>query len=218
MSMTIIITGLTMVFVSVIAGAWGVVASDFVQTLVVAVVSIACAVVALIKVGGPVALVTNFPSGFVLGPDMNCGLLLVGTFVFFLCKQLITIMNLHDAFRFLTAKDSVNARKAALLAMALMGVGSIIWFIPPWASAILYPDAASAYPEMGNKAGDAIYLVFARNAMPVGTVGLLLAGLFAASMSSMDSALNKNSGILVRSIYQPYLAKRGRQMIKNSSD
>lgn len=211
MSMTIIITGLTMVFVSVIAGAWGVVASDFVQTLVVAVVSIACAVVALIKVGGPVALVTNFPSGFVLGPDMNCGLLLVGTFVFFLCKQLITIMNLHDAFRFLTAKDSVNARKAALLAMALMGVGSIIWFIPPWASAILYPDAASAYPEIGNKAGDAIYLVFARNAMPVGTVGLLLAGLFAASMSSMDSALNKNSGILVRSIYQPYLAKRGRQ-------
>ena len=92
-----------------------------------------------------------------------------------------------------------------------MGVGSIIWFIPPWASATLYPDAPSAYPEMGNKAGDAIYLVFARNAMPAGTVGLLLAGLFAASMSSMDSALNKNSGIFVRSIYQPYLANRGRQ-------
>ena len=38
-----------------------------------------------------------------------------------------------------------------------------------------------------------------------------MAGLFAASMSSMDSALNKNSGIFMRSIYQPYLAKRGRQ-------
>ena len=210
-SLTIIVTGLTVVFVSVIAGAWGVVASDFVQTLVVAVLSVACAIVALVKVGGPVELVTNFPSGFVMGPDMNYGLLLVGTFVFFLAKQLTTIMNLHDSFRFLTAKDSINARKAALLAMCLMGVGSIIWFIPPWASAILYPNAASAYPELGNKAGDAIYLVFARNAMPVGTVGLLLAGLFAASMSSMDSALNKNSGIFVRSVYQPFLAKRGRQ-------
>ena len=211
-SMTIIVVGLTVVFVSVIAGAWGVVASDFVQTLVVAVLSLACAIVALVKVGGPVELVTNFPSGFIMGPDMNYGLLLVGTFVFFLAKQLITIMNLHDSFRFLTAKDSVNARKAALFAMCLMGVGSIIWFIPPWASAILYPDAASAYPELGNKAGDAIYLVFARNAMPLGTVGLLLAGLFAASMSSMDSALNKNSGIFVRSVYQPYLKKRGRQV------
>ena len=210
-NMTIVVTGLTVVFVSVIAGAWGVVASDFVQTLVVAVLSLACAIVALAAVGGPVELVANFPSGFLMGPDMNYGLLLVGTFVFFLAKQLITIMNLHDSFRFLTARDSINARKAALLAMCLMGVGSIIWFVPPWASAILYPDAASAYPELANKAGDAIYLVFARNAMPVGTVGLLLAGLFAASMSSMDSALNKNAGIFVRSVYQPYLARRGRQ-------
>jgi len=209
-SLTIIITGFTVVFVSVLSGAWGVVASDFMQTLVVAVISVACAIVALIKVGGPVELVTNFPSGFIMGPDMNYGLLLIGTFVFFLAKQLITIMNLHDSFRFLTAKDSINARKAALLAMGLMGVGSIVWFIPPWASAILYPDAASAYPELGSKAADAIYLVFTRNTMPIGTVGLLLAGLFAASMSSMDSALNKNTGILVRSVYQPYLAKRGR--------
>ena len=211
-TLTIIFTGLTVVFVSVLAGAWGVVASDFVQTLVVAVVSVACAIVALVKVGGPTELVSNFPAGFVMGPNMNYGLLLVGTFVFFLAKQMITIMNLHDSFRFLTAKDSINARKAALLAMCLMGAGSIIWFIPPWASAILYPDAASAYPELGNKAADAVYLVFARNAMPIGTVGLLLAGLFAASMSSMDSALNKNAGIFVRSVYQPYLQKRGRQV------
>jgi len=209
-SITIIIAGLTVVFVSVLSGAWGVVASDFMQTLVVAVISVACAVVALVKVGGPLEMVNNFPSGFIMGPNMNYGLLLVGTFVFFLAKQMITIMNLHDSFRFLTAKDSANARKAALLAMFLMGVGSIIWFIPPWASAILYPDAASAYPEMGNKAADAIYLVFTRNTMPIGTVGLLFAGLFAASMSSMDSALNKNAGILVRSVYQPFLTKRGR--------
>lgn len=208
--MTIIVIGLAVVFVSVLAGAWGVVASDFVQTLVVATVSVACAVVALVKVGGPVNLVTNFPSDFIMGPNMNYGLLLVGTFVFFLAKQLVTIMNMHDSFRFLNAKDSANARKAALLAMCLMGVGSIIWFIPPWASAILYPDAAAAYPDLGNKAADAVYLVFARNAMPVGTVGLLLAGLFAATMSSMDSALNKNSGIFVRSIYQPWLEKRNK--------
>lgn len=210
-NLTIIATGLAVLFVSVLSGAWGVVASDFVQTLVVAVVSVACAVVALVMVGGPVELVTQFPSDFIMGSDMNYGLLLVGSFVFFLAKQMITIMNLNDSFRFLNAKDTLNARKAALLAMVLMGLGSIIWFIPPWASAILYPDAAAAYPDLGNKAADAVYLVFTRNAMPIGTVGLLMAGLFAASMSSMDSALNKNSGIFVRSIYQPFMAKRQRK-------
>jgi SSS family solute:Na+ symporter len=186
-TLTIIITGLTVLFVSVLSGAWGVVASDFVQTLVVAVVSIACAIVALVQVGGPVEMVTQFPSDFMMGPDMNYGLLLVGTFVFFLAKQMITIMNLNDSFRFLNAKDSDNARKAALLAMVLMGFGSIIWFIPPWVSAILYPNAAAAFPELGNKAADAVYLVFARNTMPIGTVGLLLAGLFAATIKTRET-------------------------------
>lgn len=209
-TLTIIAIGITVVFVSVLSGAWGVVASDFVQTLVVAIISVACAIVALIKVGGPSNLINNFPGGFITGPDMNYGLLLVGTFVFFLVKQIVTIMNMHDSFRFLNAKDSVNAKKAALFAMCLMAVGSIIWFIPPWASAILYPDAAAAYAELGSKASDTIYLVFTQNAMPAGTLGLLLAGLFAATMSSMDSALNKNSGILVRSIFQPFMQKTGR--------
>ncbi len=210
-SITIISIGLTVLFVSVLSGAWGVVASDFVQTLVVAVVSVACAVVALVKVGGPVNLVENFPGGFLIGPNMNYPLILIGTFIFFLPKQIITMMNLHDSFRFLNAKDSINARKAALLAMILMGVGTIIWFIPPWAAATLYPDAAADYSQLGNKAADAVYLVFARNAMPLGTVGLLMAALFAASMSSMDSALNKNAGIFIRSIYQPFLAKRNKK-------
>ena len=212
LSQTIIATGLVVLFISVLSGAWGVVASDFVQTLVVATVSVACAITALVMVGGPVELVRNFPGDFIIGPNMNYPLLLVGTFVFFLAKQMVTIMNMHDSFRFLNAKDSINARRAALLAMVLMGIGSIIWFIPPWASAILYPDAASQYPELGNKAADAIYLVFARNAMPLGTVGLLLAGLFAASMSSMDSALNKNAGIIVRSLYQPLMARLGKDV------
>ncbi|MEN3324793.1 hypothetical protein VP395_13725 [Mariniflexile soesokkakense] len=210
-SITIIVIGLTVLFVSVLSGAWGVVASDFVQTLVVAVTSVACAVVALVLVGGPIKMVDNFPGGFLIGPNMNYPLILFGTFIFFLPKQILTMMNLHDSFRFLNAKDSFNARKAALLAMILMGVGSIIWFIPPWAAATLYPDAAANFSQLGNKAADAVYLVFVRNAMPIGTVGLLMAALFAASMSSMDSALNKNAGIFVRSIYQPFISKKKKE-------
>jgi SSS family solute:Na+ symporter len=204
---TMIATGLTVLFISVISGAWGVVASDFIQTLVLAVVSIACAIVALVKVGGPIELVTNFPSGFVMGPNMNYGLILFCTFLFFLPKQIVSIMNLNESYRFLSAKDTFNARKAALLTTILMGVGSIVFFIPPWATAILYPDAAATYAELGGKASDSVYLIFARNVMPVGTVGLLVAGLFAATMSSMDSALNKTAGIFVRSVYQPLLAR-----------
>ncbi|SIO93278.1 sodium:solute symporter family protein [Vibrio spartinae] len=198
---TIYITGAAVLIISLLSGAWGVVASDFIQTLIVAVISVACAIVALYFVGGPGEIIRKFPGGFVSGPDMNYPLLLVCTFIFFVVKQLQSINNMQESYRFLNAKDSRNASKAALMALIMMMVGAVIWFIPPWASAILYPDAAKAYPELGAKARDAVYLVFARETMPVGTVGLLMAGLFAATMSSMDSALNRNSGIFVRSFY-----------------
>ncbi|MFB9143507.1 transporter [Vibrio artabrorum] len=204
---TIWITGLAVLAISLLSGAWGVVASDFIQTLVIAIVSIACAIVALVAVGGPGEIINNFPSGFMVGPDMNYPLLIVCSFFFFLVKQLQGINNMQDAYRFLNAKDSNNASKAALMAGLMMLVGTIIWFIPPWASAILYPDAAQQYSELGAKSRDAVYLVFARETMPIGTVGLLMAGLFAATMSSMDSALNRNSGIFVRSFYATIVRK-----------
>lgn len=207
MTTTIWVTGLAVLAISMLSGAWGVVASDFVQTLVVAVLSVACAIVALVKVGGPSEIVTKFPSDFFMGPNMNFGILLVGSFLFFIVKQMQSINNMQDSYRFLNAKDSNNARKAALLAMILMIFGTIIWFIPPWASAIMYPDAAASHAELGNKASDAVYLVFAERAMPLGTIGLLVAGLFAATMSSMDSALCRNAGIFVRSFWAPVVCR-----------
>lgn len=206
--MTIWATGLVVLFVSLLSGAWGVVASDFVQALIVAVLSVACAVVALVQVGGVGNMVANFPSGFVSGPDMNFPLMVIGTFLFFIVKQMQSINNLQEAGRFLCAKDSRHASKAALMAMVLMLFGSFIWFVPPWVSASLLPDAATVHADaLGGKAGDAVYLVFTETYMPLGAVGLLLAGLFAATMSSMDSALNRNSGIFVRSFYKPILAR-----------
>jgi Na+/proline symporter len=206
-NLTIYITGAAVLLVSLISGAWGVVASDFIQSLIVAVISVACAIVALVVIGGPSEIINNFPGGFIIGPDMNYPLLIVCSFLFFIVKQLQSINNMQESYRFLNAKDSKNASKAALLALGMMFIGAMIWFIPPWTIRILDPNAAAAYASLGKKAGDAVYLVFARDYMPMGTVGLLMAGLFAATMSSMDSALNRNSGIFVRSFYAPVLRK-----------
>ncbi|WP_413648777.1 sodium:solute symporter family transporter [Pantoea sp. B65] len=176
-TLTLWISGIVVLLISLLSGAGGV-ASDLVQALVVALISVVCAVVALIKVGGPVNLVSQFPSGFITGPGVGphyVSLLFV-CFIFFFIKQVQSINNMQDCYRFLTAKDSLNARKAALFALLLL-FGTLIWFIPPWAVAILYPDAASAHPELGKNATDAVYLVFAERAMPAGTVGLLMAGL-----------------------------------------
>lgn len=205
---TIIATGLIVLFISLIGGSWGVVASDFVQMVVIMAVTVVCAVAALVKVGGPTNLIEQFPADSIMGNGMNYPLLFISWFIFIFVKQLQNINNMNDSYRFLTAKDSVNARKAALLAFILMLVGPLIWFLPPWATAVLYPDAALAHSaELGKKASDAVYLVFVERVMPVGMVGLLMSAVFAATMSSMDSGLNRNAGVFVRNFYTVFINK-----------
>ncbi len=202
---TILITGLVVVFLSVTGGSWAVVASDFMQVLVLMPISLVAAYFALKEVGGPGALVERFPADRLFGGDTNYSTLIWIWVVVILVKQFASTNNLMDASRYLCAKDTWHARRAALLASALFIVGPVVWFIPPMASAILYPDINSMFPQLEAKGSEAAYVALCINTLPVGMLGLLLSGIFAATMSSMDSGLNRNAGIFVRNFYLPLL-------------
>lgn len=209
MSTTIIITGLVVLVMSVTGGSWAVIASDFMQMVIIMAVTVTCAVVAIIKGGGVTDIVSNFPlqegASFVSGNDLNY-LSIFGIWAFFIfIKQFSINNNMLNSYRYLAAKDSKNAKKAALLACLLMTVGPFIWFMPSWFVASQGVDLAAAYPEAGKKAADFAYLYFVQKYMPVGMVGLLIAAMFAATMSSMDSGLNRNSGIFVKNFYEVIL-------------
>ncbi len=209
MTTTIILTGLVVLVMSVTGGSWAVIASDFMQMVIIMAVTVTCAVVAIIKGGGVTEIVNNFPlekgASFVSGNDLNY-LSIFGIWAFFIfLKQFSINNNMLNSYRYLAAKDSKNAKKAALLACLLMSLGPLIWFMPSWFVAGQGVDLAVAYPEAGKKAGDFAYLYFVQKYMPVGMVGLLIAAMFAATMSSMDSGLNRNSGIFVKNFYETIL-------------
>lgn len=206
MNTTIILTGMVVLVMSVTGGSWAVIASDFMQMVIIMAVTVTAAVVAIIKGGGVTNIVENFPTdSFITGGDLNY-VSIFGIWAFFIfVKQFSITNNMLNSYRYLAAKDSKNARKAALLACILMTIGPIIWFMPSWFIAGQGVDLAVHYPEAGSKAGDFAYLYFVEEYMPVGMVGLLIAAMFAATMSSMDSGLNRNSGIFVKNFYQAVL-------------
>lgn len=71
-----------------------------------------------------------------------------------------------------------------------------------------YPDPSTwGLDTLGASIKDATYLVFVRNEMPAGMIGLMMSAVFAATMSSMDSALNRNAGIFIKNFYQPIMNK-----------
>ncbi|MEZ9058511.1 sodium:solute symporter family transporter [Vibrio pelagius] len=206
MTTTIILTGLVVLVMSVTGGSWAVIASDFMQMVIIMAVTVTCAIVAMYHGGGVTNIVNNFPTdSFITGDNLNYLSIFSIWAVFIFLKQFSITNNMLNSYRYLAAKDSNNARKAALLACVLMTLGPIIWFMPSWFMAGQGVDLASAYPDAGSKAADFAYLYFVQEFMPAGMVGLLIAAMFAATMSSMDSGLNRNSGIFVKNFYEPIL-------------
>ncbi|MEZ9335890.1 transporter [Vibrio sp. 10N.286.51.A4] len=206
MEATIVVTGMVLVLMAVTGGSWAVVASDFMQMVIIMAVTVTCAVVAIYHGGGVTQIVNDFPTdSFITGDNLNYMSIFSIWAVFIFLKQFSITNNMLNSYRYLAAKDSNNARKAALLACVLMTLGPINWFMPSWFMAGQGVDLAAAYPEAGSKAADFAYLYFVQEYMPAGMVGLLIAAMFAATMSSMDSGLNRNSGIFVKNFYEPIL-------------
>ncbi|MCH6256434.1 hypothetical protein MLD52_07735 [Puniceicoccaceae bacterium K14] len=212
LKLTILLTGGAVVFMSVTGGSWAVIASDFVQMLLIMIITVVAGILAInyVDIGGVSNFIEKAPENyFNWGEGISIKIVVLWVLASF-AKQLFGLNNLMDSARFLCARDGEHARKAALLACCLMFVGPIIWFIPPMMAGIVEPDIGSIFPMLNNP-GDAAYVYSGSLTLPAGMMGLLLCGMFAATMSSMDSALNRNSGIFVCNFYQVFLAPKASQ-------
>lgn len=204
-SFTVLIVGVVVVLMSVMGGSWAIVASDFMQTLLLMSITLVACFLALSHpaVDGLSGLLTKLPEGHLKPWDAEDA-----TFVYFwifaaFVIQSFKLNNMFDAYRYLCVKDDKQARKASLMASILMFLGPFIWFIPPMAARIIQPDLALVFPELGDKAYEGAFVFIGLELMPLGMVGLLLCALFAATISSMDTGLNRNAGIIVKNFYQP---------------
>jgi SSS family solute:Na+ symporter len=202
--LTILVTGLSVLLISLLGGSWAVLASDFIQVLILMPVTMVTLFLAVAHVGGwPVAVERLAATSLDLGKLATDDFLLFWC-VAILCKQFLSTNNLHDASRYLCVKDGTHARKAALLGAGLFLVGIFLWFIPPMLATVTHPDLAATFPKLAQPAEGSFFAI-AQAVFPVGMIGLLVSGIFAATMSSMDAGLNKNAGVFIKNFYQPIL-------------
>lgn len=206
---TIVAAGMVVLLMSLVGGSWAVVASDFIQMIIITVVTFIATIVAIYKSGGVTPILeAGLPEQGFVGEGYSYTYLFVGWFICIFIKQFFSTNNMIDSYRYIAAKDTNNARKAAILACCLMAFGPFIWFLPAWYVSGNYPDMSTwGLDVLGKDISNATYFVFVRNELPVGMVGLMMSAMFAATMSSMDSALNRNAGIFIKNVYEPYMAK-----------
>jgi SSS family transporter len=200
---TIVVTGAAVLFMSLISGSWGVLAGDFIQMLILMPVCIVVTVLSLAKIGGVGAFVEKLPPQHLDFSQVFSREFLGMWIIAMLLKQFLSTNNVSDASRYLCVKDSKHARWAGYLGASLFLVGIVIWFIPPMAAAILHPDLKGQF-ALRNPA-DGAFIAIAQDVLPVGMMGLLVSGIFASTISTMDAGLNRNAGIFIKNFYQPVL-------------
>lgn len=94
--------------------------------------------------------------------------------------------NQYISQRFLAARNLSEARRGALFAAALKLLPLFIMVLPGAMAVSLFPDL---------ERGDEVFPTLVKELLPVGLRGLVLAGLIAAIMSTIDSALNAASAL-----------------------
>jgi len=218
---TVIICGLICVVFSAMAGLWGVLASDMIQFAIAMVGVIAAAYVALSQpeVGGLTGLVAKIdPSTLRLLPDFSNWGLTLSVLIIPLTIQWWSVWypgaepggGSYIAQRILAAKDEKNAMAATLwFNIAHYALRPWPWIIVALCSILVFPSLADIQTALPHVSDDLIGNDLAYPAMltllPAGLLGLLVASLLSAYVSTMSTHLNWGCSYLVHDLYRRFL-------------
>lgn len=225
---TIGYAGLVTVIFSTIGGFKGVVYTDFILFFAAMAGGIGAAYycVNLPEVGGMGELMTHplVIDKLAILPDFNDTSLVITLLIIPLAVQWWSAWypgaepggGGYIAQRMLAAKDENHAIGATFFFNALhYALRPWPWILVALASLVVYPDIASiheAFPNIvENKLGDDLAYSAMLTKLPTGLLGLVMASLIAAYMSTISTHLNWGSSYVVNDFYARYVKKEASQ-------
>jgi SSS family transporter len=197
MEASVLMCGLVVILYTVVGGLWAVIVTDVVQFVILVVATLILIPLTLHAAGGLDKLTTTIPAHFTPfnGPK-GAPLFLLAYYVMILIKY-----NGNWAFiqRFYSVKDEKAGQKLGILTAALFFIFPAIFLFPSIAARVVLPDLAD--PEMA-------YVSICLKLLPEGIMGLMIAAMLAATMSTLSAEYNVTAGVLTRDIYQRLINQR----------
>ncbi len=190
----IVASGIFITLFTMIGGLWAVTVLDAIQFIVLMFATAILVPLSLQAAGGfaGIAAVTPEQLEWFNGPK-GAPLWLLVYFVLITLKY-----NSNWSFiqRLYVVRDEASARKVGYLSAVLFFVAPIFFLLPPLAARVILPDLAD--PEQA-------YVAVCVHLLPAGMMGLMIASMFSATMSSLNSEFNVMAGVLTKDFYQRFL-------------
>lgn len=201
---SLIISSLIVILFTLYGGVWAVTIMGTVQFVILIFASLILFFLSLHLVGGISTLVERIPDHFnwFNGPK--------GQFFWLTVYYIMIIIKYNENWsfiqRFYIVKDEKAAKKVAYLTAALFLIFPIIFMLPPIVSSVIMPD-------LPNK--EMAYVAISSYLLPAGLMGVMIASMFAATMSSLNSDYNVIASVLSKDVYQRLINNKAtdRQML-----
>lgn len=199
---SICISGVIIVLYTFLGGLKATLTCDFIQFLVILAVVLTLPFLCLERlasVDGGTGLVHGFqvffdkvPAGFF---DFTAGKYTwVYMLVFFCCVGSTLSTNWSLVQRYYSTKSEKDAKKMAYLVAVLLFVGPPIFFFPAMAARVFLPGIHET--EMNG-----VYAILCREVLPVGMIGMVIAAMFSATMSSLAGNFNAAAAVVTNELY-----------------
>ncbi|MGG0670333.1 sodium:solute symporter family protein [Lederbergia citrisecunda] len=196
----IIASGVVSLIYITIGGLWADVWTDFAQFIVQIVAGLVMFFVVMNLLGGPSSLTGIWEQL----PKENSDLFRDPYTVWYVFFYFFVVFLSYNggtwnlATRYISSPSGKDAKKSGILSGALYLIWPLFLFFPMWAAPIIMPGLSDPTQSYG---------LMAQELLPTGLVGLVLAGLFAATMSMTSSDANTISAVITRDILPVMSAK-----------
>lgn len=196
---SILICGIIVALYTVIGGLWAVVITDVVQFIILIVATLILVPLTIHAAGGFQNIVHTIPTHFNwFNGAKGMPVYLMVYYVMILIKY---SGNWTFIQRFYSVRDEKASQKQAMLTAVFFFIFPVIFLFPSLAARVILPNLSN--PEMA-------YVSICLKLLPQGIMGLMVAAMFAATMSVLSGEYNVTAGVLTKDIYQRLFNKEAR--------
>lgn len=191
LSNVITMVGIIMVVYAMLGGQQGVIITDFLQFIVKMVIVVIILVLAVIRFTDTTVAATPLPEWFM---NPFAGTYQPLNYIAFLILMLVSMNTAWSlVHKYNCVSTERDAQKVAWTVAVLNFFAPILFFTPAILARSILPDLADAKYS---------YAELAFTVLPTGMMGMLVAGMFASTISTMGSEFNVLAGILTNDLYK----------------
>ncbi len=192
MTLSMVCAGVIMLLYTFMGGLWAVAVTDFVQFIVLTAAIVIMFPLSFHRAGGFMTVINEAPEGFfnLTTPEYNWGYV---AFLIVMYSLAWSSINWPLIQRYYCVPREKDAVKVGITVIVLYIVGPPIMFLPAIAATRILPgleDAGDVYPLLCN------------TLLPAGMLGLVVAAMFAATMSMLSSDYNVCANVLTNDVYR----------------